>query len=107
MATNELDKLLAQQADIATKIEELKQKERDPVIAEIKSRILHYSITAKDLGFTGKAGKIVKANTKTVDPIYANEDGRTWSGRGKPPLWIAGSDGKASEKLKKKYLIAK
>ncbi|MBB3213054.1 DNA-binding protein H-NS [Herbaspirillum sp. Sphag1AN] len=105
---NELEKLLAQQKDVEAKIEELKRKEREPVIAEIRQKIAQFGITAKELGFAGKTAKVIAFKpVKSVAPIYANEEGKTWSGRGKPPLWIAGPDGKASEKLKKKYLIAK
>lgn len=104
MAT-ELEKLLAHQKELAAKIDELKQKEREPVIADIRNKILHFGISAKELGLTGKGIKTTSA--KTVEPRYTNEEGKTWSGRGKAPLWIAGPDGKASEKLKKKYQIVK
>lgn len=105
---NELEKLLAQQKEVEAKIEELKRKEREPVIADIRQKIAQFEITAKELGLSGKATKaLILKPVKSVAPLYANEEGKTWSGRGKPPLWIAGPDGKASEKLKKKYLIAK
>lgn len=104
MAT-ELEKLLTHQKELAAKIDELRQKEREPVIADIKNKILHFGITAKELGLTGKA--LRSAAVKSVEARYANEEGKTWSGRGKAPLWIAGPDGKASEKLKKKFLIVK
>ncbi|MDY7579235.1 H-NS histone family protein [Herbaspirillum sp. RTI4] len=105
MANQELNKLLTQQAEIASKIEELKNKEREPILADIKSKIAYYGFSAKEVGFTGKATKT--GVVKSVEPLYINEEGKTWSGRGKPPLWIAGPDGKASEKLKKKFTINK
>jgi len=107
MAISELDKLLAQQADIAKKIEEVKQKEREPIIANIKAMIAEYDFTAKELGFKSTKKKAKSLEVTTVEALYQNEHGVTWSGRGRAPSWLKDTDGQVSDKLKKKYAINK
>ncbi|WP_034294811.1 H-NS family nucleoid-associated regulatory protein [Herbaspirillum sp. RV1423] len=104
MAVSELDKLLAQQAEIAKKIEDVKQKERQPIIDSIKSMISEYGFTAKELGLTTKKSK-TKKTKGALEPLYRNEENLTWAGRGRIPSWLKGPDGQVSEKLKKKYAI--
>ena len=65
---------------------ELKKQERKGVIAEIRTKIAEFDLTATDLGLTG--GKAVKGS-KSVAAKYRNpETGETWSGRGLAPKWI-------------------
>ena len=91
--------------DLQSQIEKL-QKEAEHArkselanaIAGIQAKMKEFGITAEDLGLGGKkkAGKIAR---KPVAPKYRNNDtGDTWSGRGKPPKWMAGGD-------KAQYLI--
>jgi len=85
--------------DLQSQIEKL-QKEAEHArknelanaIADIHAKMKEFSITAEDLGMGSKkkAGKTVR---KPVAPKYRNNDtGETWSGRGKPPKWMAGRD---------------
>ena len=85
--------------ELQSQIEKL-QKEADHArkselanaISDIHTKMRDYGITAEDLGLGGKkkAGKTVR---KPVAPKYRNtETGETWSGRGKPPKWMAGRD---------------
>lgn len=104
MANTELEKLLAQQEELAKKIEEAKQKEREPVIADIKNLIKLHGISAKELGFKLKTPKVTTEKTE-LPPLYQNEEGATWSGRGRVPLWLKDKNNEVSERLKKKYLI--
>jgi DNA-binding protein H-NS len=68
-----------------------RQSEIANAIADIKEKMRDYGITLTDLGLTGtkKAGKA----KEPVAPKYRDLiSGATWSGRGKPPRWIAGQD---------------
>jgi|GEM_PF-4290373 len=108
MANSELAKLLAQQEELAQKIEEARAKEREPIIEQIKALIALHDITLKELGFKAKSAKATKAaaGKATLPARYQNEDGLTWSGRGRIPLWLKDKNGEVSERLKKKYLIS-
>jgi DNA-binding protein H-NS len=93
--------LLAQREKLEKQIEEAKTKEYAEVIADIRQKMADYGITPADLG-TGRAkyGKTPRARVG-VAPKYRDPDsGSTWSGRGKPPKWIAGKD-------RDQYLIQK
>lgn len=109
MATK-LETLLAQQAEIAQKINEAKKEQKKPIIDAIKKQIKEYGITASQLGFSPKKTEEVKADGTPVEkkkaaPKYRNEKGEEWAGRGIAPKWIKGADGKVSEALKTKYAI--
>ena len=75
--------------------EQLRQRELETVVAEIKEKIRLYGITAKDLGFEGPSQVIeMPAKQKTdkrsiVQPKYRSGSGDTWSGRGGQPAWIS------------------
>ena len=91
--------------ELQSQIEKL-QKEADDArktelanaIADIQSKMKEYGLSAEDLGF-GSKRKIGKTTRKPVPPKYRNNTtGESWSGRGKPPKWMAGRD-------KAQYLI--
>jgi DNA-binding protein H-NS len=74
--------LLAQREKLEKQIEEAKSREYAEVLNEIKQK----------MAGRPRAG---------VAPKYRDPDsGSTWSGRGKPPRWIAGLD-------REKFLIQK
>lgn len=68
-----------------------RQTEIADAIADIKQKMKDYGISAADLGVATakKAGKV-------KEPVAAkfrdSVSGASWSGRGKPPKWIAGKD---------------
>lgn len=72
----------------------MRSKEVAGVIGRIKEAIKHYGLTAADLGY-GKAASPAstnsgaKATTKGVAKYMDKATGKTWTGRGKPPSWIA------------------
>jgi DNA-binding protein H-NS len=88
--------LLAQREKLERQIEEAKAKEYAEVLEEIKQKMADYGITLAELGGGRAAGKGAKAASRSrasVAPKYRDPDsGSTWSGRGKPPRWIAGKD---------------
>jgi len=90
--------LLQQQA------EAIKRKESAGVVQRIKEAIAHYGLTAADLGFKGKAMPSQTAAASADKPArktrrkgakrpsvirYADGTGRTWTGMGRKPGWIA------------------
>ncbi len=88
--------LQAEIKNLQQQAEKARQLEIQGAISEIKAKIEEYGITAADL-FGGGAKSTGKR--AAVKPKYRNNaTGETWSGRGKPPRWIAGKD-------KNQYLI--
>ncbi|MEY3980264.1 MAG: hypothetical protein RLZZ375_1693 [Pseudomonadota bacterium] len=79
---------LQQEAELARKTE------LTNAISEILAKMREYGISPHDLGFSGSTKrKAVKAIRRPVAPKYRNNaTGETWSGRGKPPKWMAGRD---------------
>ncbi len=90
--------LLAQREKLEKQIEEAKAREYAEVLNEIKQKMADYGISLAELG--GGRGKQAKSgrgartgNGSVVAPKYRDpQSGNTWSGRGKPPKWIAGQD---------------
>ena len=75
--------------------EHARKNEIAAAIAEIHTKMKEYGISPEDLGFGagGAKRKPVKAARRPVAPKYRNNaTGETWSGRGKPPKWMAGRD---------------
>ena len=72
----------------------LRHAEVTKVIAGIKAAITTYGLTAQDLGLNGRRAARAKANGKKATTVgvarYRDpKTGKTWTGRGKPPAWIA------------------
>ena len=85
--------LLIQREHLEKQIEQAKEKEFNAVVADIKQKMLDYGISAVDLGLA-RAGKGVKGRPRAgVAPKFRDPlSGSSWSGRGKPPKWIAGKN---------------
>jgi DNA-binding protein H-NS len=91
--------LTAQIAKLQAEAEKLRGAEKAGVIGRIREAIDLYGISAQDLGFS-KSGKsaaprgVAKA-AKVAAPQFGvpkyrdPATGKTWTGRGKPPAWIA------------------
>ncbi len=102
---NELIAKLSERKEIDEKIIELKNSGRDQAIADAKMLIKCFDISAEDIGFNVITKKTLmksldqKKSSGTVAPKYLDPDtGKTWTGRGKTPLWIA-------DKNRDNYLI--
>ena len=73
--------------------DQARKTELSNAIADIQSKMREFGISPEDLGFGVRKRMAVKAVRKPVAPKYRNDDtGETWSGRGKPPKWMAGRD---------------
>lgn len=97
-------KELVQQIEkLQQQAEDLRKKELQDVIAEVKAKIQQYGLSASDLGLSG--GKSKSSSAKgTVKPKYKNPvTGDTWTGRGRAPKWIA--EAEAAGKKRESFLI--
>ncbi|MGI4816067.1 MAG: H-NS family nucleoid-associated regulatory protein [Janthinobacterium lividum] len=83
--------LLAQREKLERKIAEAKDREFAVVLEDIRQKMADFGITLADLG-GGRTSKTAKPRARgRVAPKYRNPNTEeTWSGRGKPPKWIAG-----------------
>ena len=93
---SQIEKLQKQAADI-------KAKEFDKTVLDIRLKMQAFGITAKDLqtykpGGKGKKDTVSKkrnkvavsaATSKTVAPKFRGHNGEVWSGRGLTPRWLA------------------
>jgi DNA-binding protein H-NS len=84
--------LRAQIAMLEKKAEEARKLELKTVLDDVRQRIADYGLTAQDLGLaTVRRGRPPKK--EPLPPMYQDPvSGNTWSGRGKPPNWIAKKD---------------
>lgn len=83
--------LMAKAEKLLEEAEELRVKELNEVVAEIKEKIKSYGLTAQDLGLAGAAKKARACATtrKAAAVRYRGPKGETWSGgRGRRPRWV-------------------
>ena len=92
----------AEIAKLEKQAEGLRKKELKSVIAKVQELMAQYELTVNDLGLAGKAVKLSagpqgaarpkpKAAKYVGVPKYCDpKTNKTWTGRGKPPNWIAG-----------------
>lgn len=71
----------------------LREKEVSGVVSRIKEAIVHYGLTAQQLGFGGTASKaeasIGKASKRRPRAAkYSDGNGNAWGGMGKRPQWL-------------------
>ena len=70
--------------------EQMRQRETQDVIADIRQKMEAYGITLQDLG-GGAAGRkrSVRGAAKSATVKYRGPNGETWSGgRGRKPRWV-------------------
>ena len=79
--------LLQQREALEIQIKEARARELSDAIALVRKTIDEFGLTASDV-FRPSASKGSK-----VEPKYRNPaTGETWTGRGKPPVWIRNED---------------
>ena len=79
--------LQAQIKKLQEQAEQVKAKELETVVADIKKKISEYGLTAEQLGFSSATGKTSKkAATKESTVMYKKGD-QTWSGAIRNNLW--------------------
>ena len=82
--------LLKQREELEAQIAQARKAELETAIAKARQLVLDYSLTERDI-FGGVRTSTAKGTTvapKYKDPVT----GATWTGRGKPPRWIADKD---------------
>jgi DNA-binding protein H-NS len=84
--------LLAQREKLEKQIEEAKAREYAEVLSEIKQKMVDYGISLAELGGGRGKGKAGRPRAGVAPKYRDPESGATWSGRGKPPRWIAGQE---------------
>lgn len=90
--------LKAQAEALAQQAEEARLAELDRIIATMREQIAEYCITPEQL--FGRRRASTSGTRAPVAPKYRDpKTGATWSGRGKPPRWIA------SAKNRDRFLI--
>ena len=95
--------LQAQIHELSVRAEAARKAEIAEVLAEIRAKMAEYGITVEDLGGSGRARSGLKGST--VAPKYRDPvSGATWTGRGKPPRWMAAA--LEQGKTKESFLIA-
>jgi DNA-binding protein H-NS len=84
--------LRARGEKLLAEAEELRVKELNDVIQDIKEKVKAYGLSAQDLGFSGAAATRRKrsSGSATKAPAkYRGPNGETWSGgRGRKPRWV-------------------
>jgi DNA-binding protein H-NS len=85
--------LKAQIAKLQAQADEARRAELATVIADIRQKIAEFGLSATDLGFPQGARRGRPPKKAPLPPKYRDpKSGATWSGRGKPPKWIAGKN---------------
>ena len=75
-------------SELQKQAEEIKAREQASVIADIREKIEQYGLTAEDLGFGAKGAVASKKAGRKVPVRYRDNNGNTWTGRGKRPGWL-------------------
>lgn len=98
--------LKAQAEKLMAQAEELRQRETEQAIEDIKAKMKAFGLTPQDLGFAGATRRSPSAKRRTpaaAKPAkYRGPNGETWSGgRGRKPRWVteALASGKTLEDL--------
>jgi DNA-binding protein H-NS len=82
--------LLKQREALDAQIAEVRKGEFANAVSQARQLVQEFGLTAQDI-FGGARQSKVKGTT--VAPKFRDPaTGATWTGRGKPPLWIAGKD---------------
>lgn len=81
--------LLQQRESLEQRIREMRQRELQGAIDQARAVVAEFGLTTDDV-FGKKRTSLAgtKVGAKYRDPA----SGATWTGRGKPPRWIAGQE---------------
>lgn len=75
-----------QAAELMRQAEEIRAEQRQAVLQNVREAVQEWNITVAELGLRAKANdKRSKVAAKYQHP----DTGKTWSGRGKMPSWMA------------------
>ena len=88
-----LTELLAQKAALEQQILKTQREERQTALAQIRTLMAEYGLTAADL-----SARPAKSGTKVAAKYRNKATGEAWSGRGLQPRWLKAALG-AGKKL--------
>ena len=87
---SQYQELLKQRDLLEQKIQEARKQELSHAITQVRELVSQFGLTDNDV-FGHKRG--VSVSRVKVAPKFRNPaTGETWTGRGKPPRWIADQD---------------
>ncbi len=84
--------LLAHREALDQKIAEARQSELSEAISRVRGMIQEFGLTQEDVFAKPGRKTSATAGTKVAARYRDPATGSTWTGRGKPPKWIAGQD---------------
>lgn len=85
--------LLQELETLSKKVEEARKIESAAAIEKVRAIVADFGLTEEQIFPKGRSTRASSGETQTVAPKYRNpETGQTWTGRGKPPLWIKDKD---------------
>lgn len=101
MTMSSYKELLQQRENLEKQIQEARQRENQEAVDKVRALVAEFELTPDDIfGTPRKSGKGSASAGQKVAPKYRNPaTGDTWTGRGKPPKWIANQN-------RDQYLIA-
>jgi DNA-binding protein H-NS len=86
-ANTSLDKLLEYRRQLEEQIQKKKNELRSGAIAQARALVVDFNIKPNEI-FVSRGDRKSPGTPKYRDPAT----GKTWTGRGKPPVWIQGKD---------------
>ncbi|MBL8372703.1 MAG: H-NS histone family protein [Burkholderiaceae bacterium] len=86
--------LLKQREALEAQIAQAREREISQAVSQVRALVAEFGLSAQDVFPTAVRVKSSGgAKGQKVAPKYRNPaTGETWTGRGKPPKWIAGKD---------------
>lgn len=87
--------LLAQRAELDRQIATAREEEVGAAIARIQELMAQYGLSNDDIVVKRRGRKPGSKNSHKAAPVALYQDpktGKTWSGRGREPGWIAGKN---------------
>lgn len=87
-----LAELIAQRDSLNTQIAQLQHQDRLVAIAQIRELMSQFGLTSADVSGGLKKAPSPSAGKKVAPKYRDPVSGKTWTGRGVAPSWIAGKD---------------
>ena len=84
--------LLKQREELEQQINEARSRELADAVSKVRGLIAEYGLTAEDVFPPARARSSANAGAKVAPKYRDPATGQTWTGRGKPPKWIADQD---------------
>jgi len=83
------EELLQERQQIEQQLQEARKREVNDAIAEARALVTKYDLKPNEVFPPRRGGaRVISSEAKYRDPAT----GKTWTGRGKPPMWIVGQD---------------